>query len=158
MSRRVAINRQFDLPVMRLTVTAACLLVLLGCAPLPPATTVRITVLADADANERNATALDLVFVYDAHSDAALPASAPEWFARRAELQSELASSLSVIHLELPPESGTPVSLNATHAKAVGVYSYANYIGAAGQTRGRLTPYAHVTVRLMRDQVVYSND
>jgi len=48
------------------------------------------------------------------------------------------------------------VSLPKRHKEAIGVYSFANYIDAAGQAAGNLTKHKNITIRLRPDHVVYS--
>lgn len=134
---------------------AALALAVAACHSTPTARLASLGVEADPDANGGNATALDIVFAFTPEAVAALPATGPEWFERRAALQADLAASVAVVHVELPPGIGAAVTLPPHHRKAVGVYSFANYIPAPGQARGNLTPYPRMTIRLENKSVSY---
>ncbi len=45
-----------------------------------------ISIQADVDANQDNATAIDIVLVYDQTALSLLPKTGPEWFAKKAAL------------------------------------------------------------------------
>jgi type VI secretion system protein len=141
----------------RSTVTAALAVVLAACGT-PPARVERITVVADSAANQNSATALDIVFVYDRVIVALLPRSGPDWFDRKHELLAGLASGIDVVQVELPPGMMLRPVLPARHAKAIAVYSFANYIAPEGQLIGNLTPYRDMTIKLMPDTIVYSGN
>lgn len=131
-------------------------LVLAGCSTPAPTVITGIKVLADIKANQNAATALDIVFVYDTDSAAMLPRSGPDWFDKKAALVSGLATAIDVVTLQIPPATTVDVPLPERAAKAIGVYSYADYIPAAGQPMGNLTPFKNMTIRLTPDTVVYS--
>jgi type VI secretion system protein len=128
---------------------------LLGACSAPPTVLTGITVLADTDANNNSPTALDLVFVYDTASASLLPKNGPEWFDKRQALIAGLATAIDVVSLQPVPASSAPVTLPPRYAKAIAVYSYANYIAPAGQPMGNLTPYLSMTIRLSKDSVLY---
>jgi type VI secretion system protein len=142
-------------------VTRACtcllLLAVASCNSLPRTTLERIDVSADPDANGTSGTEVDLVFAYDARSDAALPKSAADWFGQNAERRTELASGVTVVRLSLAAGTAASHALSASESKAIGVYSYANYVAPAGLARARLTPFVQARIRLAADQVVYAN-
>lgn len=134
----------------------ALCLALAGCSTPTPTVIAGIQVTADVNANQNTATALDIVFVYDTAAIAMLPKSGPEWFDKKAALISGLATGIDVVTLQIPPATMVNVPLPKNAAKAIGVYSYADYIGAAGQPMGNLTPYKKMMIRLTSDTVVYS--
>lgn len=132
------------------------LLAALLCACSTPKTEVAtIQVIAETGANQNTATALDIVFVYDTNAASMLPQTGPDWFDKKAALISGLAASIDVVPLQVPPATTFTVPLPARHAKAIGVYSFPNYLAAAGQPRANLTPYKQPTIRLTADNVVY---
>ena len=113
----------------------------LGLLPLNPLTEVQV--VAAADANQGSATAIDLVFVYDSTTQAALPRTGPAWFAAKAALQVGLGSGIDVVSVEIPPATTlAPVALPGRHGKAIAVLAFANAIPVAAQPVAALTAYA----------------
>ncbi|ALU89503.1 hypothetical protein [Herbaspirillum rubrisubalbicans] len=138
--------------------TLLLLAMLSGCASAPPSTGLQtILISATAGANQNNATAIDLVFVYNINVLPLLPKTGPAWFAGKDALVAGLATSLEVVSLQIPPmhlvnmpkDHGFP----AGYRKAIGVYAYANYVAAAGQPMFNLTPYGAVGITLAPDAV-----
>ena len=125
----------------------------------PPTTKLKqLNVVAEIGANQNTATALDLVFVFDKTALPLLPKTGPDWFANKQALLAGLASGVAVLSLQVPPASkviATP--LPQAHEKAIAVYSYANYLSAAGQAMGDLTPYPCVQITLGSTQISYAN-
>ena len=131
--------------------------VLAACSSTPPTTDIRgIKVIAEDGANQGIATAIDIVFVYDTTSASLLPKSGPEWFDRKAALMAGLAKGIDVVSLQVPPVTTVDVPLPKHAGKAIGVYSFANYVSPAGQPMGNLTPYRTMTIRLTPESVAYS--
>lgn len=131
---------------------------LFGCAAqLPPTGLQSIQILAEVNANQINATALDLVFVYDANILSLLPKNGTDWFNQKAALSAGFATAIDVISLQITPASSVQLPDNpafpARYKKAIGVYSYANYVNPAGQPVANLTPYGNVQIRLTPDTV-----
>jgi type VI secretion system protein len=128
---------------------------LAGCASKPPLTTIQtVQVFAAPDANSASGTQLDLVLVFDTNAVAALPATSVDWFAKKPALVAGLAKSIKLVELQLPAGyPATSVPLPAGYTKAIGVYSYASYLTAAGQVQCNLTPFVNVTLRLLNDHV-----
>jgi len=144
---------------MRAAPLIAFALLAAGCGSAPPTTDLtRIDVVAQAGANQNSATALDIVFVFDANSAALLPKTGPDWFARKAALVDGLATGIAVVSLQVPPAMTLSVALPKHHAKAIGVYSYANYIEPAGQAMANLTPFRRMTIGLAPGRIVYSGN
>jgi type VI secretion system protein len=130
---------------------------LAGCSSAPPKTAIgSIKIVAETGANQNTATALDIVFVYDTTSASLLPKTGPDWFDKKAALMNGLAKGVDVVSLQIPPAMIVDVPLPKRYDDAIGVYSFANYIDAAGQPVGNLTPYKKMTIRLTPDNVVYS--
>jgi type VI secretion system protein len=144
---------------MRPSLTIALLAAALaGCASKPPVTSLQsIEILADAGANQNNATALDLVFVYDSSTQGLLPKAGPEWFEKKAALAAGLATGLDVVSLQVPPASTVTLPASppfpARYKKAIGVYAYANYVASGGQPQVNLTPYRTASIMLAPDKV-----
>lgn len=129
---------------------------LFGAGP-PHTSLLSVQLLATPQANSDSATALDLVFVYDANAVDLLPKSGPVWFAQRSQLTSTLAGALDVIPLQIPPATSIPqVDLPLRHRRAVRVLSFANYIDPAGQPVGDLTQFKHASILLDSATVTYS--
>ncbi len=143
---------RFFLPALLLSLAIA------GCSLFgPPTTALReLQVVAETASNQDAATALDIVFVYDATSASLLPKSGPDWFQNKAALTANLASNLDVVSLQIPPTTVVDVDLPQRSRKAIAVYSYANYIAVAGQPMGNLTPFRKMTIRLAPDAVIYA--
>jgi type VI secretion system protein len=129
---------------------------LVGCSTPSKTPIGSIQVVAENGANQNIATALDIVFVYDITSAGLLPKTGPEWFDKKATLVNRLATGIDVVSLQVPPAMTVNVPLPKRYKDAIGVYSFSNYINAAGQPVGNLTVYETVTIRLMPDNVVYS--
>jgi len=140
-------------------ISIALLLTLLtACSSTPKTKVEEIKVVAEAEANSNTATALDIVFVFDTNAVSMLPKTGPDWFDKKAALVNGLAKSIAVVPLQVPPAMTLEVPLPDNYSKAIGVYSFANYLEAAGQPAGNLTPYKQMTIRLKSDNVVYSGD
>jgi len=115
----------------------------------------RVRVTTDADANQDTATRLDLVFIYDQTVVAGLPATAPDWFARRRALLDANRSVLDVVFLEVPPDRKIdPVLLPKRCADAIAVRAYAEYQAPEGQSPLDLTGLAGVELRLRARDLV----
>ncbi|CAB3770198.1 hypothetical protein [Paraburkholderia humisilvae] len=143
--------------------TGTALLVLIsvsftGCGWFgPPTAKLReLTIVAGTDANRASATALDLVFVYDAPTLAALPRTGPDWFQRRAELATALGPKISIRSVQLPPNQTLgPLRLSSHEKDALAVYCFVNYVAPAGQGVADLTPYKRMRITLTPDSVAY---
>ncbi|GLU31286.1 hypothetical protein WKR88_15355 [Trinickia caryophylli] len=130
-----------------------------GCGWFGPTRTALrdVTVVAQSAANSGSATALDLVFVYDAPTAATLPRTGPEWFAQKARLLVALGPRIDVASVQLPAgQSVSRVPLPERHKKALVVYCYVNFVAPAGQGVADLTTYKRVTITLTPDAVSYA--
>lgn len=125
-----------------------------GCAG-PVIATERIQIVAEPDANQSSATAVDLVFIYDQAALGVLPRTGPSWFASKEALMRGLATDIEVVPFEVPPGVQIDVSVPARSRSAIAVYSYANYLHPAGQAVGSLTSYRAIVIRLQRDRINY---
>jgi type VI secretion system protein len=146
---------------LRLTLVAV-LTVLAGCGTLAKllpghvktTSLDRLRVAAQPGANMDSATALDLVFVYDAASVAMLPKTGPEWFAQKAALQNGLGRAVDVVSLQVPPATViASVDLPSRHGKAVAVFGFANYLASSGQGRSDLTRFHDPVIWLAPAQI-----
>jgi type VI secretion system protein len=117
-----------------------------------------IRVVADSHANSDSATALDILFVYDSASVAALPKSGPEWFDKKGALARGLGSAIDIVALRIPPGYQTGVSLPANHASAIRVLSFADFLSPEGQPAGELTRYKSLTIRLTGSSILYEGN
>ncbi|AJK50072.1 hypothetical protein [Burkholderia plantarii] len=146
-------------PPARLAVLGACCL-LAACSWLgfsKSAAVSQIKVVAEVNANQNAATQLDVVFVYDSNVTGLLPATGPDWFQKKDALTAGLATAIDVVSLQVPPATLATAKLPKRHGKAIGVYVYANYLTAAGQPKGNITPYKNVTIWLTPTTVTYQS-
>lgn len=137
------------------TLTALLFALLAACSSAPKTKVNHIGVIAEVNANHNMATALDIVFVYDEAAAALLPRTGPEWFERKAALAGALASAIDVVSLQVPPAMKLDVPMPKNSGKAIGVYSYANYLDPAGQAMTNLTPFREITIGLAPDRINY---
>lgn len=147
--------------IAAILVLAACLLLggcgvkrMLGIGPPRPA--VRdISVIADIDANQGNATQLDIVVVYTAAATAALPKTGPDWFRQRDALRKMLAKDIDVVSLEVPTPSATfEVKLpRKARNKGLAIVAFANYANPEGWPIVALTPFKHPALRLQATSI-----
>lgn len=118
----------------------------------------QLNVVAEVNANQNMATALDVVFVFDKNALAVLPKTGPDWFTNKNALINGLASGVAVLSLQIPPAStvsGQPLPKN--FKKAIAVLSYANYLSAEGQAVGNLTPFKCALLTLTSTQISYTS-
>lgn len=148
----------------RLRVVAVLLLCVLlsGCGVKrmlgigPPRPSVKsVSVGADIDANEGNATRLDVVVVYSDAAKDAMPKTGPEWFRDRDALRSMLATDVEVVSLEVPaPSAAFQVKLpRRARNKGLAVFAYANYVAPTGWPVVALTPFKHPTLQLQAAKI-----
>lgn len=134
-----------------------------GCAAMkdalfgPPTTKLEsLTVIAAPDANRQSATAVDIVFLYDATLAALLPKNGPDWFAQKDDLRITLGRNADILHVSIAPkETSGPLVLPPRAKEARAVFSFANYLAPGGQPVADLTPYRQAEIRLKRDTVLY---
>ena len=144
---------------LALLLSIALLSFVAGCKTTAPPTAIKtIQVVGEVDANTNSATAIDLVYVYDSNVLGLLPATGPDWFDKKDALMKALAKSIEVTPLQVPPSTLVNVPLPANYAKAIGIYSYANYLTAGGQPQCNLTPYKTMVIWLTPDAVVCSGN
>lgn len=141
-------NRNLPTALFCAALAAAC------STPAPPTTITAIQVVGEVGANTNSATAIDVVFVYDSKVLGLLPEKGPDWFDKKDALTKALATSIDVVPLGVPPMTLASVALPARYQEAIGVYSYANYLSAAGQPKCNLTPYKQMIIWLTPDTVV----
>lgn len=146
-------------PFLLLAVAAA---LLAGCGTLAKllpghaktASLDTLRVVAQPGANLDSATALDLVFVYDASSAALLPKTGPAWFAQKPALLNGLGRAADVVSLQVPPATVVAsVKLPDRHGKALGVYGFANYLAPGGQAAVDLSRYHAPVIWLAPAQI-----
>ncbi len=135
---------------------AVCMLCTCGTAPPTPTIINGIQVVAEIGSNQNTATPIDIVFVYDSNSVGLMPKTGPDWFNQKAALVSGLATSIDVVSLQVPPATLVNAPLPARYEKAIGVYSFANYISPDGQPVGNLTPYKKMLIWLTPTTIVYT--
>lgn len=102
---------------------------------------------SDQDANARNATSVDLVFVYARSGYAALPRRNADWFASKSALLAQLGDEIKVVSLEVPPAvAAKSVTLPRLSRQAVAVLVYV--------THGALAAAAPLELSRLRDAVI----
>jgi len=159
-----------DKPMFKpVSLLLAAVLMLSGCGAVdamkkliygdPPRTDLAsIRVVADPGANQNSATALDIVFLYDAGMVDVLPKTGPDWFARKVELTRGMPTSLDVVSLQVPPSIDLPkIDLPKRYGSAIRVVVYANYIGKEGQVPGNLTRLKRAVIRLGPQSIAYAS-
>lgn len=117
-----------------------------------------IQVVAEVNANQNTATAIDFLFVYDSDVLPLLPQNGPAWFAAKSALQLSLATRIEVVSVQVPPAKVLSVALPSQHSKAVGIYAFVNYLSVAGQPVGNLTPYRQMMIWLSPSTVTYKGE
>ncbi|MBI3897234.1 MAG: hypothetical protein HY308_02940 [Gammaproteobacteria bacterium] len=124
----------------------------------PPKTALReIQVIAEVEANQNSATALDLVFVYDNSVVALLPKTGPAWFETKAALLSGNPQALETMSLQVPPSiTVAPMKVSGRRRDAIRVLAYANYLAEAGQSPLDLTAFKRAAIRLQAKGVKVS--
>lgn len=154
-------SRKYSLPTIILVVVL-CLLSACGAlnvvAGPEPIRLKTIKVVAEISANQNTATAIDIVFVYNNSAVALLPKTGPEWFEQKSALMLSMASNIEVVSLQVPPATLVNASLPMKHEKAIGVYSFVNFLSADGQAMGNLTPYKDMVIWLTPDNVLYKGN
>jgi type VI secretion system protein len=121
----------------------------------PPRSELRtLQVSADSQANRGNATALDIVVVYDTAAVARLPATGPEWFRQRDALQKTLATAIEVRSLQVPATYPVfQVRLPSHISRSVAVLAFANYVAEEGWPAITLTPFKNASLRLRQESI-----
>ena len=118
----------------------------------------RVTVKADADANTRMATAVDIVFLRNRTVARQLPPDALRWFGKRGQFGKRFPGALEIVSVELPPgHTVRSVPLPSDPCSVVSILAYANHIAEAGRARLDLTTATEAVVRLEADDVTLFN-
>ncbi len=139
----------------RTTLLALAWLALSACTSVPTTQLAGVRVVAEVGANQNTGTALDIVFVYDTDANKKMPQTGPEWFAQKNAIKNGAGNKIDIISLEPTPHNIVDVVLPSRASKAIGVYSYANYINPNGQSLGNLTPFKTMTIWLTPTTIVY---
>lgn len=117
-----------------------------------------LQVVTAPDANLDSATAIDVVFAFDAASAAALPRTGPQWFASREALGVNLGPGIAVVSLQLPPGSGlSAVTLPPNHRKAVAVFAFVNFLLPAGNPAATLAAMSCARISVLARSVAIEN-
>ena len=137
-----------------LALTLICGLGFAACATRP-AHLENLVVVSEGESNHGEATAVDLVFVFDSSLLPRMPRNSLDWFAQRSALVVAAGSALEVVTMQVPPASMAHVPLPAKGSKAVAVLVYAAYSGGSGQAVGDISGHKEVEIRLAKDAVIY---
>ncbi len=111
---------------------------------------------ARATANDNHATAVDIVFVYDANLEERMPKTATQWFARKSEIASNYPGGFDTVSLEIP----SAMAINVTnfpdkHKAAVLVRSYAKMGHPSTNDSFVLTEYECAKITLTKEKSTY---
>ncbi len=117
----------------------------------------QLRIVAEPDANQGTATALDLVYVYNKDALPLLPQGGPEWFAKKKSIVANQPGNFVVVSLEIPPGMIVQAPLPKRSAQAVGAFLYANYLGKDGQFPINLSAFTAAEVRLKAQSIEYLN-
>lgn len=108
-----------------------------------------ISVVADDDANQGMATALDIVFIYDDDFVRTLPTESSDWFSDRFRWIHLNPEEIDVTHLELPPgRTIQKVDLPKGYKKSIAVLVYASHLFPGGRIRLDITGLASPVIRI----------
>lgn len=121
----------------------------------PKASLKQLQVIAEADANQTTATALDLVFVYDKTAIPLLPKSGPEWFSKKKSIVASQPGNFDVVSLEVPPGMIIDAPLPKRSNRSVGAFIFANYLSRDGQFPVNLTTYTSAEIHLKAMAIDY---
>jgi type VI secretion system protein len=140
-------------PSISVSIAAVIVFLLSSCSAIP---LHRVVIEASENANQNQATAIDLVLIQDSNFLSVLPKNSVEWFEKKASLLASLGQSIDVVSLQIPPASVVDVKLPKDLSKAVHVLSYANYLTSEGQMIGDLSSYKCVRIMLEAQRVSYA--
>ncbi|MDN7183256.1 hypothetical protein M0D69_35635 [Caballeronia sp. SEWSISQ10-4 2] len=145
-------------PSLLLAAGLSAAVLVAGCSWFGPTRTAlhEVTVVAQSGANNKSATRVDVVFIYDTVSAAALPRTGPDWFNHRDDLRIAMGSKIDVASVQLPANQVVaPVTMPQRYEKALVVYCYVNFVAAAGQGVADLTQFERVRITLSPNTVTY---
>jgi type VI secretion system protein len=147
---------------LRCALAGLMLAVLAGCGVVGGGDPVfqlgEVVLEAVPNANQDFATAVDLVFVYDAAAVTRLQSiTAADWFSQRAQLERDFPDGLGVQRWEVVPGTTigpweVPEALleNAGGDTATAGFVFADYL-SPGEHRARLETHSGLRIRLERD-------
>lgn len=131
-----------------------------GCSVLdalyPKSDLEQLRIVAEPDANQTMATAVDLVFVYDKTLIPLLPKSGPEWFAKKKSIIANQPGNFVVVSLEVPPGMVVDAPLPKRSGQPLGAFLFANYLGKDGQFPVNLTAFTGAEIRLKAQSIEYA--
>jgi type VI secretion system protein len=147
---------------LRLFVSLLAAAVLAGCGAMdllrslyPKSELEQLRIVAEPDANQYAAAAVDLVFVYDKTLIPLLPKSGPEWFAKKKSIIANQPGNFVVVSLEVPPGMIVDAPLPKKSGQPMGAFLFANYIGKDGQFPVNLTSFTAAEIRLKAQTIEY---
>lgn len=143
------------LPLFAAALLAGCGVMDMIRAFYPKSDLGQLRIVAEPDANQTTAAAVDLVFVYDKEAIPLLPKSGPEWFARKKSIVAGQPGNFVVVSLEVPPGMIVDAPLPKRGMQPVGAFLFANYIGKDGQFPVNLTSFAGAEIRLKTQAIEY---
>jgi hypothetical protein len=92
-----------------------------------------LSFVALENANKNMATAIDMVFIYDANVIDSLPKTAAEWFTKRESHLNQYSQQIAISSLEIAPLARVEqLPLPKHHSSAVAIFIYFNTLD--GQT------------------------
>ena len=125
----------------------------------PPLSKLKsVSIGADPEANQGNATQVDVVIAYSNAAVGMLPKTGPEWFQQRDALRKALATDIDVISLEVPsPSAPIRVKLpRRSRNKGLAVVAFANYVAPTGWPVVKISPYKRARLQLQDVTVTIS--
>lgn len=144
------------LPLLAAALLSGCGLMDIFQSLYPKSDLARLRIVAEADANQTMATALDLVFIYDKTLIPLLPKSGPEWFAKKKSIVANQPGNYVVVSLEVPPGMVVDAPLPKRSGQALGVFLFANYLGKEGQFPVNLSTFSSAEIRLKANSIEYA--
>lgn len=117
-----------------------------------------VKIITEVNANQNTATAIDIVFVYDANAENLLPKTSSEWLEKKTAFIQLFATNIDLVSLQVPPATRANVALPDRHSKAIGVYAFVNFLSDDSQVVGNLTPYKTMEILLTPTQVIYKGN
>lgn len=144
------------LPLLAAALLSGCGLMDIFQSLYPKSDLAQLRIVAEADANQTMATALDLVFIYDKTLIPLLPKSGPEWFAKKKSIVANQPGNYVVVSLEVPPGMVVDAPLPKRSGQALGVFLFANYLGKEGQFPVNLSTFSSAEIRLKANSIEYA--
>ena len=124
-------------------------------AAVPPAKLQMIKYVADPDANQGNALAVDIVYTFSDSVVALLPLNGPDWFAKKPALMQSLGPGIEVISATIAP--GTMGGINIPgNRRFLAAMAYTNHVDPGAHPFGPLGPHRCALIAVKEKSITYS--